>query len=298
MPATLAELGAALNAAPQEIDWDRVVAFQERLRRACNYLGLEVAGRVAVVLLDLSARVGSGEIPPDPVLVKVVASFNNAIRSLVLDQSLGIDGGEAMQRLLSESVEVTEVLSGAAPVRSIEKLLGLPDSFKGILSPESAKAAAESFARGERFFIVRADTDAYPELTQWFFDWVNTGGKMIGCVTVPAEKPIFDFLLTSRIDAEGVTAELLELDPTGEALRIMEVLGIASLEGADGNGEEAGRGSRFDGGGGRSAASSSQMLESIEEIVTGHGAIRDILAGFEQKRFLAVIDQAMAAHGS
>ena len=298
MPATLAELGAALNAAPQEIDWDRVVAFQERLRRACNYLGLEVAGRVAVVLLDLSARVVSGEIPPDPVLVKVVASFNNAIRSLVLDQSLGIDGGEAMQRLLSESVEVTEVLSGAAPVRSIEKLLGLPDSFKGILSPESAKAAAESFARGERFFIVRADTDAYPELTQWFFDWVNTGGKMIGCVTVPAEKPIFDFLLTSRIDAEGVTAELLELDPTGEALRIMEVLGIASLEGADGNGEEAGRGSRFDGGGGRSAASSSQMLELIEEIVTGHGAIRDILAGFEQKRFLAVIDQAMAAHGS
>jgi two-component system chemotaxis sensor kinase CheA len=145
---------------------------------------------------------------------------------------------------------------------------------------------------------VRADTDAYPELTQWFFDWVNTGGKMIGCVTVPAEKPIFDFLLTSRIDAEGVTAELLELDPTGEALRIMEVMGVASLEGADGNGEDVGRGNRFDGGGGRSAASSSQMLESIEEIVTGHGAIRDILGGFEQKRFLAVIDQAMDAYGS
>lgn len=298
MPATLAELGAALNALPEEVDWDRVVAFQERLRRACNYLGLEVAGRVAVVLLDLSARVVSGEIPPDPVLVKVMASFNSAIRSLVLDKSLGLDSAEAMQRLLHESVEVTEVLSGAAPVRSIEKLLGLPDNFKGILSPESAKAAAEAFARGERFIIVRADTDEYPELTQWFFDWVNSGGKMIGCVTVPAEKPIFDFLLTSRIDPEGVTAELLELDPTGEALRIMEVLGLPGVEGPDGGVDEIARGSRFDGGAGRSAASSSQMLESIEEIVTGHGAIREILAGFEQNRILAVIDQAMAAHGT
>lgn len=295
LPATLTELGDALNGLPEEIEWERVLSLQESLRRGCTYLGLEVAGRVAVVLLDLSARVVSGEIPPDPVLMKVMASFNSAIRGLILDASPGGENADVMQRLLSETVEVTEVLSGAAPVRSIEKLLKLPEGFRGILTPESAKAAAEAFARGERFFIVRADIDPYPELTKWFFDWVNASGNMIGCITVPADKPIFDFLMTSRIDPEGVTAELLELDPSGEALRIMEVLGHASVE--DGDGGEN-RGSRFDGGSGRSASSASQMLESIEEIVTGHGAIRDILAGFEQKRFIAVIDQAMAAHGT
>ncbi|GLI92461.1 Hpt domain-containing protein [Methylocystis echinoides] len=298
MPATLAELTSALNMQLEEIDWERVVALQERLRRGCTYLGMDIASRVAVVLLDLSARVVSGEIPSDPVLLKVMVSFNSAIRALVLDRASGTEDGDAMQRLLSETVEVTEVLSGAAPVRSIEKLLRLPEGFRGVLTPESAKSAAEAFARGERFFIVRADTDPYPELTKWFFDWVNANGKMIGCITVPADKPIFDFLLTSRIEPEGVTAELLELDSTGECLRIMEVLGHACVEGAEGEGEEGSRGSRFDGGSGRSSASASQMLESIEEIVTGHGAIRDILASFEQKRFIAVIDQAMAVHGS
>lgn len=298
MPVTLSELGAALDRSPEEVDWEKVVALQERLRRACHYLGMEVAGRVAVVLLDLSARVASGEIPPDPVLLKVMASFNGAIGAFVSEKALRSEDGEAMQRLLSETVEVTEVLSGAAPVRSMENLLRLPASFKGILTPESAKAAAEAYARGERFFIVRADIDPFPELTNRFFDWVNASGKMIGCITVPADKPIFDFLLTSRIDPEGVTAELLELDPSGDALRIMEVLGHACVEGVDGAVEEASRGSRFDGGAGRSSASSAQMLESIEEIVTGHGAIREILAGFEQKRVLAIIDQAMAVHGT
>lgn len=294
--ATLGDLGGALGGRPEDIDWSRVVGLQERFYRACNCFGLETPGRVAVVLLDLSARVVTGEIPPDPLLLRVMKSFSKAAKAFFSEKALGASDEEAMRRLLDETEEVTEALSGAASVRSIEHLLNLPANFRGVLSPESGKAIADSLAAGDRFYVLRADIDARPELADRFLAWANASGKMIGCVTVPAEQPIFDFLLASQIEPEGMKAELLELDPTAEALCVREVVSHASLQPVSGGGGEATETGRFDAGA-RASASSAEMLESIEEIVTGHGAVREILAAFDKKQILGIVDNAMAVEG-
>lgn len=286
LPAALADLADALLGQAHEIDWNRVVACQERIHRACRCLSLDTSGRVAVALLDLAARVASGEIPPDPLLLSTMQSFNEAAKLAVSSAN-----DEEMRRLLGETVEVTEALSGAAPVRSIEHLLHLPPSFQGVLSPESARTAAERLASGDRFYIIRADIDPEPELASKFFDWTNASGKIIGCVTVPADRPIFDFLIAAPLEPDGVTAELLQLDPAGDALRVMDEINHACV----GTGENGGEGNnqKFEGESDR-RGSSTEMLETIEEIVTGHGAMREIISGFDKERVLSVFDTAMS----
>lgn len=291
LPAALTDLAEALNGQADEIDWNRVVACQERIHRACRCLKLDTPGRVAVALLDLAARVASGEIPPDPLLLSTMRSFNEAARSAVSSAS-----DEAMRRLLGETAEVTEALSGAAPVRSIEHLLHLPPSFQGVLSPESARSAAERLASGDRFYIIRADIDPQPELANKFFDWTNASGKIIGCVTVPADRPIFDFLIAAPLESDGISTELLQLDPAGEALRVIDEINHAAV-GMGPHGEGTG-GERFDAEADRSSASSTEMLETIEEIVTGHGAMREIISSFDKARVLGVFDAAMAGGAS
>ncbi len=291
LPAALSDLADALTGQPDEIDWNRVVACQERIHRACRCLNLDTPGRVAVALLDLAARVASGEIPPDPLLLSTMKSFNEAARLAVNSTN-----DEAMKRLLGETVEVTEALSGAAPVRSIEHLLHLPPSFQGVLSPESARSAAERLASGDRFYIIRADIDPQPELASHFFDWTNASGKTIGCVTVPADRPIFDFLFAAPLEPDGVSAELLQLDPTGDALRVMDEVDHVTLRSEE-QGEATGI-QKLETEPDRSSTSSTEMLETIEEIVTGHGAMREIISGFEKSRVLGVLDAAMAADSS
>ncbi len=291
LPSALANLAEALTGQPDEIDWNQVVACQERIHRACRCLKLDTPGRVAVALLDLAARVASGEIPPDPLLLSTMKSFNDAARLAVNSTDDG-----AMKRLLGETVEVTEALSGAAPVRSIEHLLHLPPSFQGVLSPDSARSAAERLASGDRFYIIRADIDPQPEIGSQFFDWTNASGKIIGCVTVPADRPIFDFLVAAPLEPDGINAELLQLDPTREALRVMDevnhVTVLAGEQGAVGGLEKSAADSSV------ASTSSTEMLETIEEIVTGHGAMRAIISGFDKTRVMGVFDTAMSGGAS
>ncbi|MCC3247428.1 Hpt domain-containing protein [Methylocystis sp. WRRC1] len=299
-PATLAALRTALsNPAGEEVDWARMAELLRRVYRACCFQRHETAGHVVIALVDLAARVHAGEMSPDPPLMRVLASFVDAAKPLFGATNSDVaSSAEAMAGLLREAREVTEALNGAPSIALIEEQLGLPQSFRGVLSSESATVATLALKTGSRFYIIRADIERHSELAEGFIEWIGAAGALIGSVTVfDRDATLFDFLIASALDSQAIGEGLTALDPTGAVLRLEMALGRSGGDPDMDDGESEAPSKVQDGQFFESSAPSMKMLESIGEIVTGHATVRQILAGCGETDVVGLIDAAMRASG-
>jgi len=286
---------ALLPLTVENIDWPRIVELLQRVYRACRIRRHETAAHVAIALVDLVARVSGGEMTPDPPLLRVLASFVDAATHLFAsDECNHIYNTDAMTTLLRDANEVTAALSGASSTVWIEEKLGLPQSFRGALSPESAAGAVKALKAGSRFYIIRADIERHPEVGGRFIEWAMSVGGIIGSVTVfDHDSTLFDFLIASSQRAQAIIDGLATLDPKGAVLGLKMMLGepLIDEEPVAPRSDEAVY-SQFeqlhD-----TAATSMKMLESIGEIVTSHTTMRQILVEIGETNIAGIIDSTL-----
>ena len=80
-----------------------------------------------------------------------------------------------IEKLFEEAANVTFTASGTPACSVIETRLGLPKSFRKVLTPESLKTAMAALEQGQRFYIVRAALNRDEQVASRFLGWVNSG---------------------------------------------------------------------------------------------------------------------------
>jgi len=197
---------------------------------ACQHYELEIAADLSMALLDVFARVESGEAPADPMLLHIARSF-------VCDMEVVFDAANAGGRPDMAAIEKLFEKTAVAASQSasyIEARLGLPSSFCNVLSAESVKTALAAIEAGRRFYIVRTNFNQDEVLGGSFLSWVSNGAATaVSSVTVFAgDVTLFDFLLACPLDEAALAQVFATLDPAGKSLRIEEILSDREAEDA------------------------------------------------------------------
>jgi two-component system chemotaxis sensor kinase CheA len=262
---------------------------------ACGHHQMDVAAQLSMALVDLFARAENGDVAADPVLQHIARSFVAAME-LLFDAANagGSPDMSAVEALFQEAATATFASSS-----HIEARLDLPKSFHNLLSPESVKTALAAMESGRRFYIVRADLNSSDELASAFLGWIGSGdATVISNVTViQGDASLFDFLLASSLDNDGLGEAIARLDPGGKALRIEMTLSDrdanetkdAALSPAgkhDAEGDLAKGLPAHD-------AMSAVMLESIGAIVTGQAAVHHTLAELVEDELARAVELEM-----
>ena len=212
---TLIELGQALDEIRKHggsaSHCDGVIELLRLIYHACRHYGMETAAHLSMSLIDLFARARDDETPPDPMLLRIARSFSADLELLV--DTVGSGGTPDMaliERLFEEAATVAFSASGTLSSTVIESRLGLPKSFRKVLTPESLKAAVAAMNQGQRFYIVRAALNNDEQAAAKFLEWISTGAaSVISNVTVfDGVGTLFDFLLATSL-SESQLSEIV-----------------------------------------------------------------------------------------
>ncbi len=296
---TLVDLGCTIEEMRKHVSTaaqcEDVTELLRLIYYACRHYAIETAAHLSMSLIDLFARAREDGVPPDPMLLRIASSF---IRDLeLLFDTVGSGGTPdvaAIEQLFEEAANVTFTASGTARSSVIETRLGLPKSFRKVLTPESLKAAVAALDRGKRFYIVRAALNRDEQAAAKFLDWINAGAAtVISNVTVfDGADTLFDFLLATSLSENELSESLAVLDPSRSSLKIGMVLsGGRSFQEA---GQTAANGTEI---ASRTAASQDLMprdiLEGIGEIVTGQAMIYRTLGGIAADDVVRAVESEM-----
>ncbi len=255
---------------------------------ACRHYTLETASHLSMSLIDLFARARDEGTLPDPMLVRITKSFVTDLE-LLFDTvgSGGIPDMAEIEKLFEEAANVTFSASGTPSSTVMETRLGLPKSFRKVLTPESLQAAMAALDGGQRFYIVRAALNHDEQAADRFLEWVNSGAAtVITNVTVFDKKSTqFDFLLATPMAENQLTEKLTTLDPARSSLKIE-----MALSGGKGGQEQAApQGAPM-----RATASQDLMprdiLEGIGEIVTGQAMIYRTLGDIAAEDLMRTVE--------
>ena len=282
--------------------FDECATINESMRHlyhACNHYGVKTAAHLAMSLVDLFARVQSGEMSPDPVLLHIARSYVAAME-MVFDTIGSGDAPdmEAIEKLFEEAANVTFAAHGTPSSSAIEARLGLPKSFHKVLTPESCKSAQTALDQGLHFYIVRVDLNRDDAMAEKFLEWVNTGvAVVISNVTVFQDgDTLFDFLLATSVDEVGLDEMLVGLDPTRTILTVEAVLSdrrtvpeAAALKMADQAGALVGAD--------QTQSVSGDMLEAIGEAVASQAAVHHILTSLVEEELSRTVEVEMRKAG-
>lgn len=283
--ALLARLSLTINGRPaQDLDWEEIRTTVRALWCVFHARGLFTACHVASALIDLIERVRSAEMSPDPPLLRIVFSFLEASKPLLLD--VGADDGESSAKTLfrQTSAAMTRFCERGRETRARAQLR-LPESFEGMLSADSLDALEAAFEAGRKFYVIRADTERHPEIGAGFLDWLGRGVSVIGSVTVfEGNATLFDFLVASPGNESEIEAELLSIDPERKALQLRARVLEASLAPGE---ALPGEGADDD------AASSASLLETIGEVFTAHSSMKRLLERCVENDGGAVIERLL-----
>ncbi len=264
---------------PGSTPCDGVIELFRLIYHACRHYHMETAAHLSMSLIDLFSRARDDRTPPDPMLLRISRSFS-ADLEILLDTagSGGTPDMALIERLFEEAANVTFTANGTISSSIIESRLGLPKSFRKVLTPESLKTAAAAMNQGLQFYIVRAALNGDEKIAGGFLDWINSGtASVVSNVTVfDGADTLFDFLLATPLGESELAESLATLDPKGAALKIEMVLNRSGA--AQRGAQEAGKrpGNEVNGSVHKPAAQDSMprdMLEGIGEIVTGHAMI-------------------------
>ncbi len=267
---------------------------------ACLHNNLETAAHLCMSLVDLFARVQTGDMAPDPILMHIARSFV-ATMEMVFDAagSGRVPDMAAVEKLFQAAAAATFVAGGTIPSSAIEARLGLPKAFHKVLTAESVETASAALQAGHRFYIVRADLNRDEAIASQFLAWFESGAaRVISNVTVfMGEITVFDFLLCSTMNEMEVAEALKSLDPNGDALILERVL-------TDRGDSEAVAARRTEAADETSLKTSVQpetmstgMLEAIGEIVTGQAMVRHMLTELAEEDFTGALEKEIAHAG-
>ena len=304
---TLLALGNALEeihhhqAVPthcQEVD-----GLLHQIYRACCYYGMDTAAHLTMALVDLFARIRSGQMEADGLLIHIVKSFIAAMERVFEVASVGNEPDmAAVEALFQEAAGVAFSAGGTVPSSVIETRLGLPRSFHKVLTPESVNSALGALETGQHFYIVRVDLNRDETVAGQFLEWINTGAAtVISNTTVfEGDSTLFDFLLASPLDTGDLSEALATLDPAGTLIH----LEIALIDRKKGGGEEE---KNYSQSGSkelleeeertrpRHETLSGSMLEAIGEIVTGQAMLRHTLAELAEEDLASKMETLLRA---
>ncbi len=304
---TLIELGQALEEMRKHpaagVGCDGVIELLRLICYACRYYGMETAAHLSMSLIDLFARARDDGTPPDPILLSIARTFSADLE--LLFDTVGNGGTPDMamiEKLFEEAANAAFTASGGISSTVIESRLGLPKSFRKVLTPESLKAAVAAMNRGERFYIVRAALNSDEQAAAKFLEWINTGAaSVISNVTVfDGAGTLFDFLLATPLNESQLAESLAVLDPTRAALKIEMVL--SSGQRFHGPGQTLEQSGSADAASAmRTAANQdlmpSDMLEGIGEIVTGQAMIYRMLADLAAEDIVRTVEAELLKAG-
>ncbi|WNV03497.1 chemotaxis protein CheW [Candidatus Methylospira mobilis] len=276
-----------------------------RVYHACHHYHLDTAAHLIMSIVDLVARVESGEMNADAVLLFIIKSFLHDME-LILN---AVEQGEyadltQLDRLQEVATELPFISSGAGSSSQIESRLSLPRAFHKVLTPESVHDALTDLSAGYRFYILRADLNSDEALSERLIAWVSTGkAHLVSNVTVFVEDyTLFDFLLSTPLQENEIRETISRIDPSGKLLTLESVLidrkpharHIDSLAADSGEQEFASeRESTI-------AADQSVNLENTEnaqalrligELVTGQSQLQHLLARLQESDLGRDIDQ-------
>jgi len=303
---SLLELGTHLDHVRKSenvcTECDRINELMRHLYHACHHYGIETAAHLTMSLVDLFARVQSGEMAPDPVLLHIARSFV-ASMELVFDAVGSGDAPDmgAIEKLFEEAATVTFTASGTASSSAIEARLGLPKSFHKVLTPESCKAAQTALDDGQHFYIIRADLNQDEEVAGKFLEWINSGiAAVISNVTVfQGDVTLFDFLLATPMGETHLAEAMAVLDPKGSALRVEMALSDRR-RGGDGIQAAAGDVVAPEDSSGRAISQdtmSGDMLEAIGEAVAGQAMVHHMLTGLIEEDLVRAVETEIRKAG-
>ncbi len=254
---------------------------------ACRHYALETAAHLSMSLIDLFARARDEGNSPDPMLLRIAKNFITDLE-LLFDTvgSGGIPDMAEIEKLFEEAANVTFSANATPSSSVIETRLGLPKSFRKVLTPESLQCAMAALDRGQRFYIVRAALNHDEQAADRFLEWVNSGAAtVITNVTVFDKKTTqFDFLLATPMAESQLAEQLTSLDPARSSLKIEMAL---SGKGAQEQAAQQGAATR---------ATASQdlmprdILEGIGEIVTGQAMIYRTLGDIAAEDLMRTIE--------
>jgi two-component system chemotaxis sensor kinase CheA len=133
---------------------------------------------------------------------------------------------DRVEELFEEATNITFQQGGVVSARTIERKLRLPEEFHRVLSPESVKSAHKALEEKKSFYIIRTDLNEDEVLAEKFLEWIGAGNaQMITNVTVfQNEKTLFDFLLASDLEQDGLVAAMTNMDPSASNLFMRQVL--------------------------------------------------------------------------
>lgn len=296
---SLQSLADALKAWVDEIsDIEQVCAAMTaglyRIYHACQQYGLSVAEELCMVLVDLFERVRAGEMAMGDPLVSLTRAFLDRLDAVITglnDEQPKTQGG--FESLLAEAGQFSFTLSHTRNPEGIEITLGLPPAFHKVMTPESVRMAEEGLERGLSFYILRVDLNSREDMANRFLSWMHLGEvEAVSNVTVfEGQHSRFDFLIMTALNRASLDAALRMLDPEGLSLRIEQVLySMEPAHSEDSYSEELPPElARPDTG---QDEHSTDLLESIGELVTSQAMVMHLLTGLEKEDWIRVMERS------
>ncbi|MFD0857514.1 Hpt domain-containing protein [Roseovarius aquimarinus] len=296
---TLGALRRGLEPAGAGKEWfPEFETLMRRVHFACLNYSMHPASQLTMSLIDLFARVrGDGGAGPDVILVQMGRGYVDTME-LVFDALAQGDEPDLtrIETLFEDAANVCFIASGVVTAKSIETRLGLPPEFHRVLSPESVKAAHDAIGAGLNFFVLRADLNDDDALAQDFFDWITTGQvRMITNVTVfDGDRTLFDFLVASPLDADGMAERAALMDPSGARLSLALTLTVREAEPeppaeAEADASELALSDAGD--------ESPALLEAVGAISAGHALLEHELSRLASVDLMQDITDALRAAG-
>jgi len=228
---TLNELSGTLERLRNDRNIDEAFRRFERqirlIHHACRHYGLESASQLAMSVLDLFSRNHVANTEPDALLLRFTRGLVETLER-VFDALR--NGGEVstdhLAKLCAELEQQGFHSAGVMTAASIERVLGLPNSFHRVLSPTSVAVATEALKQGLNFFILRTDINDDQQMSEDLFELIGSGNlKSVTNVTVfDGTRTLFDFLVATEFDEVALVSALATIDPSGTKLTVSKLL--------------------------------------------------------------------------
>lgn len=176
----------------------------------CKHYSLETAAQLAMALYDLFDRSLSADGKIDMLIVNMTQQFSAELNVIIAEIEEGEQPDLAnMQEMLEQAPDVTFIAQGKKTASQIGMLVGLPDSFLRVLTPESVEAIGRVKADKLNLYIIHAQMNENESADMAFLIWVSQGHThMINSVTDKSGVALFDLLISSSLKAEEIVQGL------------------------------------------------------------------------------------------
>lgn len=290
-PALLAEISSMVGTPP--IDWSGVASRLEALDPAFASCGWQTACEAIRLMADLCCRVRDGDLVADEALPALTQSL---VRGLAMAlSSRAADGGAdfaSAEAILTETATVAGRMFRDPALVELEGDLGLPDSFRGSLSADSADRLRAALAAGRTLHIVRADLGQDQSLAARLAGWLEQPERAcITSITVFNQgSTAFDFLVATSEAPQAIRAALSEIAAGSDALSLVSSLGRSEV-GVPPPAKDlrSGHDTLID---------ANVLSEIVGEIATTRSATRQVLASFVEADLPAQADRMLHELGT